>query len=122
MTESTSIDKEVAGATDGYIQTLIGRDKEASEIAKVVLVHALIMRDAATDLSESHIAHMSILTAINDRIDSTFITSFLTAFVLYRKSLGRKSRKEFVEMFKSLRDEDESRMGRVKELLSGAFS
>jgi hypothetical protein len=60
---------------------------------------------------------MSILMAIQEKINSKFIGVLLKSFTDLRKSKGRKSRKELVDMFKSLREEQEGYRQQFRDLL-----
>jgi len=95
---------------------MIKDQRKAHEIATVLFAFQMIKDDDATDLTEIQTVALSILTSVQNKLKSNFLQGFLNSIVRYRKSLGRKSRKENVEMFKALEQKEASKMQKFKQL------
>lgn len=99
------------------LETVLAIDRKASELAKIILVKKGTDKDHLTDLSKDEIAYLSVLSAIQQKIKSTFLESLIDNFIVYRKSHKRKSKKELVEMFKALKEEEPNRFQQFRDLL-----
>ena len=99
------------------IQDMLKRDKASADYARIRLALALIDNDSATDLSAKQIVALTVLEAIQSRIKTKFLGVVIDRFKHNRKSLNRKDRKEFVEMFKSIADEEKKLTDKMKGLI-----
>ena len=103
-------------SVDATFDDLMARDKEATDVAKVTLAKAMILLAPASDFTSKQVIFLTILEAIQQKISSDFIGNFVNFFKNNRKSLNRKDRKEFQEMFKSLEQQDKTKMEKIKQL------
>lgn len=99
------------------LQHMVDSDKPSTDVARVVIAEALVEDDSATDLSDEQVLAFSFLEAIQYKIKSPFLGYFLTQFKHNRKSLNRKSRKEMVDMFKSIKEEGKGRWDMLTDRL-----
>lgn len=99
------------------LEKILASERKASELAKIIMVKKGTENDDLSDLNKEEIAHLTILSAVQSKINSNFLGEFIDKFLRYRKSLSRKSKKELVDMFKSLKDEEPSRVQQFRDLL-----
>jgi len=98
-------------------EEMLKRDKASADVARIVLAEKMIEFSDATDLSEEQVISLTGLEAINSLLKSEFLEIAIDRFKKNRKSLNRKDRKEFVDMFKHIAEEEKSRLGKVRDLL-----
>jgi len=103
-------------SVDATFDDLMAREKEASDVAKITLAKAMILLAPASDFTSKQVIYLTILEAIQKKIESKFLENFVNYFKNNRKSLNRKDRKEFQEMFKSLEQQEKSKMEKIKQL------
>lgn len=96
---------------------MIKRDKASADIARIVIAKKMIEFSDATDLTEKQVVCLTILEAINHMLNSKFLSKLIVCFKHNRKSLKRKDRKEFVEMFKTIGEEEKSKFEKVRDML-----
>ena len=115
-TDKQSLAKEI-DSTRQTMADMLKNDKAASDVAKVAIVEHLTKEDLATDVDDRKAMALAILGAINSRIHSKFLYALMEHYTRIRKSVGRKDRKELVEMFKAMAEEPKKFDERVRDLL-----
>ena len=100
-------------------QEMIKRDKASADIARIVIAEKMIAESDATDLTEKQVISLTILEGINALLKSKFLDVVISRFKRNRKSLKRKDRKEYVEMFKTIAQEEKTNLQKVRDMLGG---
>lgn len=104
------------------VTELLEKDIKASEASKAIMTEVMTQKDFFSDLDDSHVLGVAGLLALNTTLESKIINEFILKFLIARKSRkGGRSRKDIVEMFKSLREEVESRFKMMREKFGGMF-
>jgi len=98
-------------------QDMMKRDKASADVARIVIAEKMIEFSDATDLTEKQVISLTILEAINAMLKSKFLKVVIDRFKKNRKSLKRRDRKEFVEMFKHIAEEEKTRLEKVRDML-----
>ena len=104
------------GVKDTF-QEMLKRDKASADVARIVIAEKMIEFSDATDLTEKQVVSLTILEAINELLGSKFLGVVIDRFKKNRKSLKRRDRKEFVEMFKHIAEEEKTRLEKVRDML-----
>jgi len=104
-------------STRETLATLIKLDKASADVARITIADQVTKDDYATDINPRECIALTLLFGIQTKIKSPFIDTFLVKYIALRKSVGRKDRKEFIEMFKSIGEEQKRLDDRVKDLL-----
>jgi len=110
----------MAEEVDGLLKYL-EKDLEATDASKLRITEKMTDLDYFSDMSQKQIVGVAGLTALNKIVKSKILESFLEVWIIARKSKSRKSRKEGVEMFKSLREQEQSRMDIMRDKLGSLF-
>lgn len=98
-------------------QEMLKRDKASADVARIVIAEKMIEFSDATDLTEKQVVSLTILESINSLLGSKFLRVLIDRFKKNRKSLKRRDRKEFVEMFKHIAEEEKTRLEKVRDML-----
>jgi len=98
-------------------EDMLKRDKASADVARIVIAEKMIEFSDATDLTERQVVSLTILESINALLKSEFLTVLIDRFKKNRKSLKRRDRKEFVEMFKHIAEEEKTRLEKVRDML-----
>lgn len=98
-------------------QDMLKRDKASADVARIVIAEKMIEDSDATDLTEKQVISLTILESINALLKSKFLETVIVRFKKNRKSLKRRDRKEFVEMFKHIAEEEKTRLEKVRDML-----
>ena len=98
-------------------EDMLKRDKASADVARIVIAEKMIEYSDATDLTEKQVISLTILESINELLGSKFLATVIDRFKKNRKSLKRRDRKEFVEMFKHIAEEEKTRLEKVRDML-----
>lgn len=108
--------REMSRDIDETLEKLLVGDKKATDIALILLTKVMTREDYASDFTPRQVLALSMLQAVQDKVNVTFLGSFLLAFIRSRKSVSRKSRKEYENMYRHLEfDAEESRVSKFKK-------
>lgn len=103
--------------TKTTLEDMLKRDKASADVARIVIAEKMIEFSDATDLTEKQVISLTILESINALLESKFLETVIDRFKKNRKSLKRRDRKEFVEMFKHIAEEEKTRLDKVRDML-----
>jgi rubrerythrin len=98
------------------VAQMVKDDRKAWEIATVIFAYQMTKEDDATDLTEIQTIALAVLKSINFKLNSPFLKEFIKAVIRFRKSLSRKSRKEIVEMFKTIESDEKGKIDKFKSM------
>ena len=98
-------------------EEMLKRDKASADVARIVIAEKMIEFSDATDLTEKQVVSLTILESINALLNSKFLGVLIDRFKKNRKSLKRRDRKEFVDMFKHIAEEEKTRLEKVRDML-----
>lgn len=98
-------------------EEMLSLDKKSADISRIIISDKMTKEDWATDLSPKQALCLTVLEAIQLHLKSPVLNVFIEKYKIGRKSVGRKSRKEMVEMFKSLQEQEKQQFERFRDLM-----
>lgn len=118
MTEEIDYSSEMSRDIEETLEKLLIGDKKAIDIALILLTKVMTREDYASDFTPKQVLALSILQSVQDKVKVKFLGSFIIAFIRSRKSVSRKSRKEYENMYRNIQfDTEESRISKFKNWL-----
>jgi len=118
----TEVEQRTSYGEDSVLD-LMSKDIKANDASKAKMTQVMTEKDYFTDLDDTLVLGIAGLLSLNRILDSRVLDEFIIQFIKSRKSRkGGRSRKDLVEMFKSLREETEGRFRAFQDKFSGLFS
>lgn len=107
---------------DTDLEAYITKNIKMSELSKGVMTKVMTEKDFFSDLADEHVIGVAGLLMLNDMLQSEEIETFVVNWLIARKSRkGGRSRKDIVEMFKSLNEEISGLKSKFMDKFGGMF-
>lgn len=107
---------------DTDLEAYITKNIKMSELSKGVMTKVMTEKDFFSDLGDEHVIGVAGLLMLNEILQSEEIEVFVVNWLISRKSRkGGRSRKDIVEMFKSLNEEISGLKSKFMDRFGGMF-
>jgi len=108
--------------TRSSLEDIIAKNIKMSEYSKGKMTKVMTEKDFFSDVSDEHVLGIAGLLMLNETLKSPEIKTFVVNWIIARKSRkGGRSRKDIVEMFKSLNEEIQGLKSKFMDRFGGMF-